>query len=688
MTAFFGRDGNDSITGDAGNDTITGNAGNDTIHGGTGYDQLYGGDGNDSITGGDDTFSDIFGGAGDDTLVGGAFDGDQIRGDDGNDLIHLGAGDGDEGFGGAGNDTITGGTGADTLRGGTENETLYGEGGNDSISGGDAIDLLRGEVSYESAGTYASSGAADTTITIVNSTAIPVNVNWVNTSGTPVSHATLQPGQSYSGATGSAHNWMLTEQGSSLPLLFITGGVNQTYTFAETFDDSLSGGLDNDTIFGDVGADTIIGGGGNDSLEGGREADSFDFGSGWGADTVVGGETGTVDTDTLDLSGVAANVTVTFSGSESGSLSDGTNSVSFSGIERIVTGPGADSVNAASNTASVTVIAGAGADTVTGGSGADSLDGGAGNDRLTGGAGNDWLSGGDGNDTLTGGAGDDRFVFTDGDGSDHVTGFDLADDDNDGRTNDQLDVSDLRDAQGNPVGRSDVTISSDGSGNAVLSFPMGKQVTFVGISEATLRQQGTLHRMGIPCFTPGALIATPAGERPVEDFRAGASTVPADLIARHPNLAPVRVAAGTFGNRRPLLVSQENAFVARDGAGGLWLVRARHLADFAPGIASVAAGTGDVTYCHLFLARHEAISAEGAATESMYPGPVVRRMLGPAAWGEVCRALPRLAWLDDEGTLDDVETPYGPRLHPLLDRRSARRLLVKGALPRIVPRAA
>ena len=88
-----------------------------------------------------------------------------------------------------------------------------------------------------------------------------------------------------------------------------------------------------------------------------------------------------------------------------------------------------------------------------------------------------------------------------------------------------------------------------------------------------------------------------------------------------------------------------------------------------------------MTYHHLLLADHQVLFAEGAATESMYPGPVVRRMLGPAIWGDICRTMPRLAWLDDEGTLDDVAHIYGPRVHPLLDRRDARRLLCRGLSP-------
>lgn len=61
-------------------------------------------------------------------------------------------------------------------------------------------------------------------------------------------------------------------------------------------------------------------------------------------------------------------------------------------------------------------VGGDGADTLTGNDAANNLSGARGDDVLTGGA---------GDDTLTGGAGADRFVFTSGDGSDHLTDFDV-----------------------------------------------------------------------------------------------------------------------------------------------------------------------------------------------------------------------------------------------------------------------
>jgi Ca2+-binding RTX toxin-like protein len=98
--------------GRGGNDILTGLDGNDILYGGEGRDLLYGDDGADTLGGdfGDDI---ITGGAGSDTLSGGADD----------DFLD----------GGAGNDTLLGGDGNDVL--------LVGE-GNDTIDGGEGSDIL------------------------------------------------------------------------------------------------------------------------------------------------------------------------------------------------------------------------------------------------------------------------------------------------------------------------------------------------------------------------------------------------------------------------------------------------------------------------------------------------------------------------------------------------------------------
>ncbi|MFD1159023.1 Hint domain-containing protein [Roseovarius aestuarii] len=99
--------------------------------------------------------------------------------------------------------------------------------------------------------------------------------------------------------------------------------------------DSIDGGAGDDLIYGEEGDDTLDGGSGADSIEGGDDADTFNLSDGFGNDTIVGGEGGT-DKDTLDLSGVTEPITITYTGEESGTVSDGSDTISFSEIENII----------------------------------------------------------------------------------------------------------------------------------------------------------------------------------------------------------------------------------------------------------------------------------------------------------------------------------------------------------------
>ena len=185
----------------------------------------------------------------------------------------------------------------------------------------------------------------------------------------------------------------------------------------------------NDSLDGGAGNDTLDGGTGNDSLLGGSGDDTFLLAPGFGTDTVIGGETGEVDGDTLDATGLTEGVTVTMSGPEAGSLTGPSGTVTFSEIENIALGAGND-----------TVTGSAGNDAIDGGAGNDSLDGGAGADLLDGGDGNDTLTGGDGNDTLTGGAGTDSLIG--GIGNDTLDGGEGADILRGGAGTDSLDGGD------------------------------------------------------------------------------------------------------------------------------------------------------------------------------------------------------------------------------------------------------
>ncbi len=253
--------------------------------------------------------------------------------------------------------------------------------------------------------------------------------------------------------------------------------------------------------------------------------------------------------------------------------------------------------------------------------------------------------GGAGNDSLSGGTGDDVFVLADGSGATTITDFDTGDSDGDGTFNDQFDLSNLTDSNGDPVNAWDVTVTDDGFGNALLSFPNGETILLQGVAPATINTTQSLQAAGIPCYAPGTMIDTPDGPRAVETLQVG------DLVntldhgpqpirwvrsGDHPleevdvDAKPVLIAAGALGKGLPsqdLIVSpQHRMFVG--GAGQLdgWF----ETEAFAPaksltklrGIRHMK-GKTKITWIHFACDRHEVVTANGCLSESLLLGPMV-----------------------------------------------------------------
>ena len=172
--------------------------------------------------------------------------------------------------------------------------------------------------------------------------------------------------------------------------------------------DSLVGGAEDDVIIGLPGNDTLDGGAGNDSISGDAGNDTILLQDGFGNDTVAG----STGNDTIDASAMTAGVNLTFSSTfGNGSLTSGSNALTFTGVERFIFGSGGDTVNGSTP-----------AELIDGGAGNDSLAGGGGNDTILGGTGNDTLVGGVGSDVIDGGDGNDLIVLFAGDGGDTITG--------------------------------------------------------------------------------------------------------------------------------------------------------------------------------------------------------------------------------------------------------------------------
>lgn len=330
------------------------------------------------------------------------------------------------------------------------------------------------------------------------------------------------------------------------------------------------------------------------------------------------------------------------------------------------------------------LFGGEGNDQIDGGSGDDSLSGGAGDDTLEGESGDDLLSGGDGDDSVDGGWGADTLFGGAGNDTIAAIGGDVVDG---GAGDDQISM-------GGYSGGSDTIAFGADSGHdtatgwspdsdhihigdadpddVILSPTADPQVwvlTLDGVPDASLTLDFTYHwdaSIGeaeildrlltdddtvLPedpyaqpiCLTPGALVETASGPRPVEALRRGELVLTRDdglqplraCLRRHvpisaqtanPALAPVVIAAGAFGiglPRQQMLVSRQHGFLAHDprpGGKGEVLIRARHIAEELGKASLAPRPVAGLTYVHLLFDRHQLIRADGVWTESVYTG--------------------------------------------------------------------
>ncbi len=685
----------EDIDGTRASDTITGTDDADVIHDTDG--DIYGGTGDDRITAG----------GGDDTIVFG--DGnDTISGGEGNDQIGLWTtGSGDNTLdGGAGNDVIIGGGGNDQISGGTGDDTMYGAGGDDTFIGGEGSDQVWVTDNQNNAVIDGGDDASGWDLVGFSSSD---NTNGVDVTFTGDKSGTYDfQGTDGSGSFDGIEHIAGTSNGDTIDATNVT-----TFQTLEGFggDDSIIGGSGdsyiyggdgNDTIDGGDGSDNIYGGSGNDELSGGSGNDNFYIDT---SDDVtnVDGE-GWWDEVYFDAENTNAGVNVTYTGDNAGSYTLGDASGTFANVEMLNTTSNDDYIDASASiggelaslrSGNDTFIGSSGDDEVWAGTGDDSIEGGAGNDELVGEEGNDILDGGTGDDTIYGDEGDDTITggsgndeLHGGDGSDTFVlendgGFDkIADFQIGGEEFDQLDVSELHNADGQPVTVNDVVVSDDGYGNAVLSFPNGEGVRLMGIDHEIL-DKPMLNAMGIPCFTTGAMITTPNGTVPIEHLRVGDKVqtldhgpqpivwigkrhlTQADLLA-FPKLRPVFIREGALGNTRDMLVSPQHGMMTTQDGDTPQLARAIHLArNGGPGFR-IAQGVREVTYYHLMFERHEVIIADGAPSESFYPGPMAMGALGTAEQREIAHLFPSL--LTEMGA-----ATYGPTARRFLKRRDLSR---------------
>ena len=296
-------------------------------------------------------------------------------------------------------------------------------------------------------------------------------------------------------------------------------------------------------------------------------------------------------------------------------------------------------------------------DTIPNDDGNDTIDGGSGSDVLMGMGGDDLLIGGEDADKMDGGTGDDELRVGEGDqamGGDGDDTFVLVDTGDAGASNitiiggegDEDGVGDTLDLNG--IGdRSTLNLTTDTAGEKAGTVELldGSVVTFSNIER-------------IICFTPGTLIETAYGPRPVETRRLGDLIVTRDsglqplrwigkkTVEAKGNLAPIELSPTILQDAKaPLLVSPQHRILWSGPRAQLLfgdrevLVAAAHLLDN-PAVRRREGG--DVTYLHLMLDQHEVIYANGAATESFFPGDEALSALNPEGRDEMFDLFPEL----------------------------------------------
>jgi len=428
---------NDTLTGDGLANTLDGKAGNDALFGGSGGDILIGGLGADALNGGGDldyaSYINATSGVGINLTTGvhtGEAAGDTFVSIEryrlsANADSFVGSAGTDYAYGAEGDDTLSGAGGIDRLYGQDGNDTLNGDAGNDILLGGAGADIFNG-------------GADRDTASYEEST-VALTIN-------------MTTGVHTGDATGDTFN--------SVEILWLSR-FGDTYTGSAGDDevrgydgnDTLNGSGGIDTLRGENGADILNGDDGDDLLHGGAGADQLNGGN--GVDTAV---------YLLATAGVSINLTT---GVHTGEAAGDT----FNSVEHFQLTNGFTLVDSFTGSAGNDWVAGyKGVDNLNGMDGNDTLNGGEHNDVLDGGAGADKLYGGTGNDQETGGAGADQFTINaKAFGADTVTDFENG-----------VDKIRIQGVAGWDD-FSDVAVSANGSGWAVITFPDGSTITLTGV---------------------------------------------------------------------------------------------------------------------------------------------------------------------------------------------------------------
>ncbi|UWQ90032.1 Hint domain-containing protein [Rhodobacteraceae bacterium M382] len=500
----------------------------------------------------------------------------------------------------SGNDTVYGGSGDDIIRGNSGDDILYGDGPGstteslnwfaEGTDGTDLSDFTQNTGDIDVSVTFTDDGDNDPEFVVETTDQTYVG------SGEPFSdHSSLNLSGQGSGPTSTTTFNFSASTGADVQdeVENVTFRINDIDFFAGNHRDILTINAydaDGNPVAVDI---TIDESGGSPGTVVGNTLTAGDF---------TGSQLDQSGSALIEIAGPVSQIEVIYENGQGGTQAIWVSDVYFDTIPNID-----------------------GNDTLNGGTGNDELFGMGGDDVLVGGRGADEMSGGTGNDTLNvgegddadGGDGDDLFVLTNTNdpGSADITIVGGEGDETDGDT---LDFNGLAD-----LSTLNLTTNTPDEKAGTVEMTDGSLVTFSNIEN-------------IICFTPGTLIATDKGPRAIETLAPGDLLVTRDnglqplrwvgsrRVQAKGKFAPIEISTAILQDASaPLLVSPQHRILWTGARAQLLfgdrevLVAAKHLLGH-DGVQKRESSA--VTYLHLMLDQHEVIYANGAATESFFPG--------------------------------------------------------------------
>ncbi|MBU2359117.1 MAG: Hint domain-containing protein, partial [Alphaproteobacteria bacterium] len=245
-----------------------------------------------------------------------------------------------------------------------------------------------------------------------------------------------------------------------------------------------------------------------------------------------------------------------------------------------------------------------------------------------------------------GGLGSDR--FTDASSGDVIIGGEDPDDSD-------IDTFNFDQATLDKIDR----IVRNGGANATEALRESGTIYFKDGTTATFKE------IEAPCFTPGTTIATPKGERLVEDLRPGDRIITRDNgiqeiawvgskemtgkeLAAKPHMKPILIKAGALGHglpERDMLLSPNHRVLVASEKTQLYFEEREVLAAAKHMTGAQGIHTLDVmrtTYIHFMCERHEVVLSNGAWTETFHPGDYSLNGLGNSQRNEIFELFPEL----------------------------------------------